>query len=329
MKAVAWTKYGPPDGLRLEDIEKPVPKDNEVLIRIQATTVTMGDCEFRRLQLPILFRFPVRLYVGILRPKRIRILGQEMAGEIEAVGKNVNKFKKGDRLFGTTGFRLGAYAEYVCLPEDGTMAIIPANMTPEEAACVPVGGLYALNFLRAANVGRGQKVLIIGAGGSIGTFGVQLARYFGAEVTGVDRGEKLDMLRSLGAARVIDYTREDFTKSSETYDVIFDVAGRSSFSGCVRSLKPGGYYILANPGLRQTFRGLWTSLVRGKKVITGSGSQTPDDLVYLGKLIEAGKIQSVIDRRYTLEQMAEAHQYVESGLKRGNVVISVGNKPES
>ena len=242
------------------------------------------------------------------------------------MGKDVKLFKKGDQVFATTGLGFGAYAEYICLPEAskmGVLAIKPANMTYEEAAAVPTGGLEALHFLRKANIQSGQKVLIIGAGGSIGTFAVQLARYFGAEVTGVDSAGKLDMLRSIGADHVIDYTQEDFTKSAETYDVIFDVMGKSSFSGSIRSLKQNGRYLIGNPGLTQMVRGRWTSMRSSKKVIIGAAIQKTEDLVFLKELIEAGKIKSVIDRCYPLEQIAEAHRYVETGQKKGNVVISV------
>jgi len=326
MKAIVWTKYGPPDVLQLKEIEKPTPKDNEVLIRIYATTVTAGDCEMRRLKFPFLFRLPMRIYNGLRKPKKITILGQELAGEIESVGKDVKLFKKGDQVFATTGFGFGAYAEYKCLPEEPKMGVLaskPVNMTYEEAAAVPTGGLEALHFLRKGNIQSGQKVLIIGAGGSIGTFAVQLARYFGAEVTGVDSAGKLDMLRSIDADHVIDYTEEDFTKSAETYDVIFDVMGKSSFSGIVRSLKQNGRFLLGNPGLTQMVRGRWTSMRSSKKVIIGAASQKTEDLLFLKELIEAGKIKSVIDRCYPLEQVPEAHSYVDKGQKKGNVVITV------
>jgi NADPH:quinone reductase-like Zn-dependent oxidoreductase len=326
MKAIVWTKYGPPDVLQLKEVEKPAPKDNEVLIRVRATTVTAGDSEMRRLKFPFLFRLSLRIYNGLGKPKKITILGQELAGEIESVGKDVKLFKKGDQVFGTTGFGFGAYAEYKCLPEEPKMGVLakkPVNMTYEEAAAVPIGGLEALHFLRKGNVKSGQKVLIIGAGGSIGTFAVQLSRYFGAEVTGVDSAGKLDMLRSIGADHVIDYTQEDYTKTAETYDVIFDVMGKSSFSGCVRSLKQNGRYLLGNAGLSQMVRGRWTSIRSSKKVIIGAANQKTEDLLFLKELIEAGKIKSVIDRCYPLDQMTEAHRYVDEGHKKGNVVITV------
>jgi 2-desacetyl-2-hydroxyethyl bacteriochlorophyllide A dehydrogenase len=323
MKAMIWMKYGSPDGLQLREVEKPTPKDNEVLIRVHAATVTAGDCEMRSLKFPLFLSLPMRMYVGLRRPTRIKIIGQELAGEIESVGKDVKRFKKGDQVFAATGLGFGAYAEYKCLPEDGVLVIKPANMTYEEAAAVPVGGLEALHFLRKANSLSGQKVLISGAGGSIGTFAVQLAKYFGAEVTGVDSTGKLDMLRSIGTDHVIDYTRDDFTKSGETYDVILDVMGKSSFSRCVRSLKPNGRYLLLNAGLSQTLRGRWTSMTSTKKVVIGAASQKREDLISLRELIEAGKIKAVIDRRYPLEQTAEAHRYVDTGQKKGNVVITV------
>ena len=323
MKAIVWTKYGPPDVLQLKEVEKPTPKDNEVLIRVYATTVTAGDCEARSLKFPLFLSLPMRIYTGVRKPERITILGQELAGEIESVGKDVKLFKKGDQVFGTTGFGFGAYAEYKCLPEEGALAIKPANMTYEEAAAVPLGGLEALHFLRQGNIQSGQKVLINGAGGSIGTFAIQLAKYFGAEVTGVDSMGKLDMLRSIGADEIIDYTQEDFTKSGQTYDIIFDVVGKTLFSGSIRSLKQNGRYLLANPGLSQMVRGKWTSMTSSKKVIFGAADQKTEDLLFLKELIEVGKIKSVIDRRYPLEQTAEAHRYVDKGHKKGNLVITV------
>jgi len=325
MKAIVWTEYGPPDVLQIKEVEKPTPKDNEVLIRIHATTVTSGDCEQRSLKLPIWYALPMRAYVGLKRPTRITILGMELAGVIESVGKDVKRFGKGDQVFGSAGVGFGTYAEYKCLPGEGVLVIKPANMTYEEAAAVPVGGLEALHFLRQGNIQSGQKVLINGAGGTIGTFAVQLAKYFGAEVTGVDSTGKLDMLRSIGADQVIDYTQEDFTKSGETYDVIFDVVGKSSFSRSIRSLKQNGRYLIANPGLSQMVWGRWTSMTSSKKVIFGAAYPKTEDLVFLKELIEAGKIKTVIDRRYPLEQIPDAHRYVETGQKKGHVVITVGH----
>jgi len=334
MKATIWTNYGSPDVLQLREIEKPVPKDDEVLVKIHATTVTAGDCEMRRLQLPLMLSFPVRLYVGLIKPKRITILGQELAGDVEEVGKDVVSFKKGNQVFGTTGFGFGAYAEYICLKENpnemqGTFALKPINMSYEEAAAVPTAGFEALHFLREADIQRGQKVLVFGAGGSIGTFSVQLANYFGAEVTAVDSAEKLEMLRSIGATHVIDYAKQDFTQNGETYDVIIDVVGKKLFSRRLKSLKQNGHYFLANAGLSHIIVRLWTSITSSKKVVLGSSSQSKEDLLSLKKLIEAGKLKSVIDRRFSLEQIPEAHKYVETGEKIGNVVITVAQDNES
>ncbi len=322
MKAIVLPKYGPPDVLQLKEVEKPTPKDNEVLIRVHAATVTTGDCEFRSLKLPLTWKLLIRIGFGVRRPRN-KIPGQELAGEIESVGDAVRFYNKDDQVFAATGLRLSAWAEYCCLPEKGLIAMKPSNMTYEEAAVVPVGGLHALHLLRKADIQSGQRVLIIGAGGTVGTFAVQLAKSFGAEVTCVDTAGKLDMLRSIGADHVIDYTREDFSKSGEKYDVILDVVGKSSFSGCIRSLKERGVYLLGNPGLSQQLRGLWTSIRTSKKVRDGMISYKTGDLVFLKELIEAGKIKSVIDRRYPLEQIAEANRYVESGQKTGNVVITV------
>ena len=327
MKAMVWTAYGPPEVLQLREVEKPTPKDNEVQIRIHATTVTAGDCEQRSLSLPIWYALPMRAYVGLNRPTRITILGMELAGEIESVGRDVRLFKEGDQVFAATGFvGMGTCAEYICMlqePEEGALAIKPANMNYDEAAAVPMGGLEALSFLRQGDIQSGQEVLINGAGGTIGTFAVQLAKYFGAEVTAVDSTGKLDMLRSIGADQVIDYTQEDFTKSGETYDFILDVVGKGSFSGCIRSLKQNGRYLIADPGPSQMVRGRWTSMTSSKKVMFGAAHPKTEDLIFLRELIEAGKMKSVIDRRYTLEQTPEAHRYVETGHKNGHVVVAV------
>lgn len=280
----------------------------------------------RGLDLPILFQLPLRLFVGLTKPKRITILGQELAGKVEAVGKDVTRFRAGDQVFAWTGMRLGAYAEYACLPEKGVLAIKPSNVTYEEAATLAVGGLEAAYFMRRGNIQSGQKVLINGASGSIGTFAIQLAKYFGADVTGVASTGKLDFIRSLGADHVIDYTREDFTRNGETYDVIFDVIGKSSFSRGIRALTQNGRYLTNNGRLSQRHLGRSTSSRSSKRVISSaarSAREMREDLDFLKELVEAGKIKPIIDRRYPLEQMAEAHRYVERGLKKGNIVITV------
>ncbi|MGA7732474.1 MAG: NAD(P)-dependent alcohol dehydrogenase [Chloroflexia bacterium] len=326
MKAIVLTKFGPPDVLQLQEVAKPAPKDNEVLIRICATTVTAGESEIRGLKVPLVFRLPIRIYFGLIRPKPV-ILGQELAGEIEAVGKDVTRFRKGDQVTGWCGFRLGAYAEYACLSGKGVMAIKPSNMTYEEAATLPIGGLDAAYLLRKANIESGQKVLVIGAGGSIGTYAVQIAKHFGAIVTGVDSTRKLDMLRSIGADHVVDRTQEDFTRRGETYDVIFDVVGKNSFSRTVRLLTPNGRYLMANPRLSMQVRGRWISRRSSKKFIpwaSRTASEYTEDFNFLKELIEAGKIRAVIDRSFPLEQTAEAHRYVETVRKKGHVVITVG-----
>jgi len=328
MKAIVWTKYGSPDGLQLKDVEKPVPKDDQILVKIHATSITAGDCEMRRLELPLMLSLPVRIYAGFFRPKRIPILGQELAGEVEEVGVNVKSYKVGDQVFGTTGFGFGAYAEYICLPEkpddaQGMLTLKPTNLTYEEAAAVPTAGFEALHFIRKANIQPGKKVLIVGAGGSIGTFAIQLARHFGAEVTGVDSTEKMDMLRSIGANHVIDYTKEDYTKTGESYDLIIDVVGRRGVFRRLNLLKPGGYYFLAYAGLSHILLSLWTSVMSSKKLKIEASRQTKEDLLFLKELLEAGKLKSIVDRSFPLEQVPEAHRYVESGQKEGNVVINV------
>ncbi len=333
MKAVVWTKYGPPEVLEVRDLAKPTPKENEVLIRIYATTVTAGDSEMRNLKLPFFISLPMRIWIGFIKPKENTIPGTELAGEIEAVGKDVKRFKEGDQVFGSVGMGFGANAEYICLPEEpgemeGGVARKPANMSYEEAACVPFGGRDALHFLRLGNIQKGQKILINGAGGSIGTFAIQLAKYFGAEVTAVDSTGKLDMLRSIGADHVIDYTQEDFTENGQVYDVIFDVIGKISFSRTQKSITENGTYLLANPQ-RQIISGTWTRMTSGRKVVMQTASGTIADLIYLRELIEEGQLKAVIDRTYPLEEIVEAHRYVETGGKLGNVVITVGNYEKS
>ena len=332
MKAIVYTKYGPPDVLELKEVEKPAPRDDEVLIRVHATSVNFGDLLARnfkeispgKFSMPLLFWFFAKMYFGYTKPK-ITILGSEFAGEIEAAGKDVNLFKKGDQVFGYLGQNMGAYAEFICMPENGCVAIKPANMTYEEAAIVPYGAIMALNLLRKMNIQSGQKVLVNGASGGIGSAAVQIAKYFGAEVTGVCSTPRLELVKSLGADKVIDYTKEDFTQSGETYDLIFDILGKSSFSGCKSSLKQNGRYLLASFKMKQLFQMLWTSMIGSKRVICALAIDKQEDLIFIKELIEAGKIKSIIDRRYPLEQTAEAHRYVEGGHKKGNVVITLGH----
>jgi NADPH:quinone reductase-like Zn-dependent oxidoreductase len=331
MKAIVYTQYGPPNVLQLKEVEKPTPKDNEILIRVYATSVNIGDIwarnfkeiSPRKFTMPLAFWLPARMYFGFTKP-RINILGNEFAGEVEAVGKDVKRFRKGDQVFGYRGQSMGANAEYLCMREDGLVAIKPANMTYEEAASVPYGALTALNLLRKVNIQPGQKVLINGASGGIGSAAVQLAKYFGAEVTGVCGTPRLEFVKALGADKVIDYTKEDFTKNGETYDLIFDILGKSSFSRCKNSLKQNGRYLLASFKMAQLFQMLWTSMIGDKKVICALSSENPKDLIFIKELVEAGKIKSIIDRCYPLEQIAEAHRYIEKGNKKGNVVLTVG-----
>lgn len=321
MKAIIYTKYGPPDVLQLVEVEKPTPKDNEVRIRVCATSVTAADTMMRRGD-----TFLSRIVLGLGKPrKRFEILGTELAGIIESVGKDVIRFKKGDQVYGFRGFGTGVYAEYKCMLEKGSLAIKPANTTYEEAAALVDGPTTALFFLRdKANIQRGDKVLVIGASGSIGTSAVQLAKYFKAEVTGVCSTANLELVKSLGADRVIDYTKEDFTKNGETYDLIFDTAGKSSFSRCKDSLNENGRYLLTTGNMLANYvQALWTSMVGSKRFIVGMSIEKTKSLIFLKELVEAGIIKPVIDRRYLLEQIAEAHRYVEKGHKKGNVVITV------
>jgi NADPH:quinone reductase-like Zn-dependent oxidoreductase len=321
MKAIVCTKYGPPEVLQLKEVEKPTPKNNEVLIKVNATTVTSGDVWIRSFTWPLWFRLPGRIMYGLRRPRK-NIPGNELSGEVESVGKDVTRFRKGDQVFGIswgTSFQ-GTTAEYKCLAEDEMVVLKPTNMTYEEAAALPVGGLTALHFLRKGDIQSGQKVLIFGASGSVGTFAVQLAKYFGAEVTGICSTTNIEMVKLLGADKVIDYTKEDFTKNGLTYDIIFDAVRKTSFSCCKSSLKQRGAFLTLDWPLLQA---LWNSILGGKSIIVGIASQNPKDLIFLKELYEKGEIKPVIDRCYQLEQTAEAHRYVENGHKKGNVVITV------
>ncbi|KPK02834.1 MAG: hypothetical protein AMJ56_20495 [Anaerolineae bacterium SG8_19] len=326
MKAIVYEKYGPPDVLQLKEVEKPTPKENEVQIRVFAAGVTTSDVNMRGFVfVPPGFTLPTRLSLGLRKPKKT-ILGTDMAGEIEAVGKDVTLFKKGDQVFGIDAIGFGAYAEYKCMPESGGMATKPENLTYEEAAAVPNGALTALTYVRdRGNIQSGQELLINGASGMIGTYAVQLAKYFGAEVTGVCSTRNIELVKSLGADKVIDYTKEDFTQSGETYDAILDAVGNLSFSRCKRSLKYHGLYLPTAPGIREVAQMMLTSFVGGKKVSLASGSESKEDLVFIKKLIEAGRVKPVIDKRYPLEQAAEAHRYVDSGRKKGNIIITVAH----
>lgn len=326
MKAVIWTQYGPPEVLQVQEIPTPTPKEHEVRIRVHAATVTAGDWEARSLKFPFWLNIMMRGFVGVLKPTRVKILGQELAGVVDAVGKDVTRFKVGDAVFGSTGFSFGAYAEYNCLPadsEDSALAIKPDNISFAEAAALPTGALEALHFLRLGKIQPGEKLLVIGGGGSIGTAGVQLAKHYGAEVTALDHGSKLDFLRDLGADHVVDYTKEDFAQRGETYDLIFDVVGKNTFQRSMRVLNPGGRYLLANPRISSLIQGLW--LARdGKKVIAKTAERHNADLVHLAELIADGTLKVIMDEhRFTLDQMAEAHRYAESGLKKGNIIIDV------
>ncbi len=331
MKAIVYTQYGPPEVLHLAEVAKPAPKENEVLIRVHAATVGYGDLAARnfkgisprKFNMLLLFWLMSKLYFGVNKPK-IAILGSEFAGEVEAAGQEVKSFKPGDPVFGFLGQSMGAYAEYICVPENGTLAIQPANMTCEEAAVAPYGAIMALNLLNRVGLRPGQKILINGASGGIGAAAVQLARHhFGAEVTGVCGTPRLEFVKSLGANRVIDYTKEDFTQNGETYDLVFDILGKSSFARCKGSLKPGGRYLLASFKMKQLAQMLWTSLAGGKRVVCAIAPGSREDLLSVKELIEAGKFKSIIDRRFLLEQAAEAHRYVEEGRARGKVVITV------
>ena len=331
MKAIIYTEYGEPDVLSIKEVEKPFPKGNEVLIRIRAVSVNYGDLIARNFKnispkefnMPLLFWILARFGFGLKKPK-IKILGNTFSGEIETIGKDVRQFREGDEVFGYLGEKMGGYAEYLCMPENGIIAVKPSNMTYEEASAVPYGTIMALNLLKRANIQKGQKVLIIGASGGIGSAAVQLAKHhFGAEVTGVCSTTSMEFVQTLGADKVIDYKKEDFTKSTETYTLIFDILGKGSFSSYKPLLKYNGICLFASFKTKKLFQMLWTSIDVGKKVVCALAIPKPEDFIFIKRLVEEGKIRSVIDKCFPLEQTAEAHKYMEAGNKRGNVVIKV------
>lgn len=331
MKAMVYTEYGEPDVLHLEEVGKPCPKGNEVLIRVRAVSINYGDIIARNFKnisssefnMPSLFWILARFSFGFNKPKR-KILGNTFAGEIEITGNDVKQFKKGQRVFGYTGEKMGTYAEYLCLPESGILAVSPSNMTFEEASTVPYGAIMALNLLRKANIQKGQRVLVVGASGGIGSAAVQLAKhYFGAEVTGVCGTQGMEFVKSLGADNVIDYKKEDFTKNGETYDLIFDILGKGSFSPYKKSLKQNGIYLLASFKTRKLLQMLWTSIRRERRVLCAFAVPKPEDLIFIKELVEDGKIKAVVDQCFPLEKTAEAHRYIEGENKKGNVVITV------
>jgi NADPH:quinone reductase-like Zn-dependent oxidoreductase len=327
MKAIVHTKYGPPDELQLLEVEKPVPGNNEVLIKIHATTVTTTDCNARNLTfVPKSFMLFARIMFGFKKPK-INILGIDLAGEIEAIGKDVKRFKVGDHVFGSPGTKFGGHAEYCCVSENGALAIKPADMSWEEAAAISLAGNTALFFIRdLAKIQTGQKILIHGASGAIGTYAVQLAKYYGAEVTGVCSGANTEMVKSLGADEVIDYTKEDFTKTEAKYDFVFDVVGKTTFEQCKSILKPKGIYLENMMEVKDFLKVLWTSIKGGKKIKGGVSTERVENLNFFIELSASGKFKPVIDRIYPLEKTAEAFQYVEQGHKKGNVIISLTNQ---
>jgi NADPH:quinone reductase-like Zn-dependent oxidoreductase len=322
MKAAVYHEYGSPEVIRIEDIEKPTPRDHQVLVRVRASTVGTWDCEARSFSFPLWFWLPLRIAMGIRTP-RWPVLGQELAGEVEAVGKDVTRFKPGDRVFASVGLGFGAHAEYACLSSRRAVTHKPQNMSYAEAASIPTGGDNALHFLRLAEVQPGERVLVNGAGGNIGVMAVQIAKHYGAEVTAVDSAEKLDALRDIGADYVIDYAVEDFTRAGKTYDVIFDLVQKSSYSGAIAALNPKGRYIVANPLFASLLRARWTNRTSDKKVLTQFAGSKPEDLVTLKELAEAGEIRAAIDRKFPLEKAAEAHAYVDSGRRKGTVVLTM------
>ena len=322
MKAIVYERYGPPEVLELMEVAKPTPKHNEVLIKTHATTVTSADWRVRSLEVPLGFRLIVRLVFGISKPKQ-PILGSELAGVIESIGKDVAKFKVGDQVFAFSDAGMGCHAEYKCMPQEGAVVLKPPSLSYDEAAALSFGGTTALDFLRRGKLHSGEKVLVNGASGGVGTAAVQLAKYFGADVTGVCSTANMELVRSLGARHVIDYTKEDFTQNGETYDVIMDTVGTAPFSRSKDSLKAGGRLLMVLAGLPDMLRIPWVSVTSSKKVIAGPVAVRAEDLRFLAGLAEAGEFRPVIDRRYPFEQIAQAHSYVDTGRKKGNVIITL------
>jgi NADPH:quinone reductase-like Zn-dependent oxidoreductase len=324
MKAIMFHRYGSPDVLTIEEVEVPQPNPKEVIIKVNASSVIAGDCEMRRFDLPPWIWLPIRVYMGLFKP-RIKILGQEFAGEVWDTGSSVEKYKAGDRVFGPTTMKFGAHAEFICMSEKDVIGFIPDVIDDLEAATLPVGGLNALHFIRKGNIQKCESVLINGAGGCIGTYAVQLAKLRGAMVTAVDAIDKLDLLKTLGADHVLDYKRDDFTKNGATYDVIIDVIGRTGYRNRLKSLSKYGRYVIGNPRLSGMMLGLWYKLTKSQKVINAMAPYRLEDLEYLMELMEKGSIKAVIDKTFSLDELKQAHEYVESGVKIGHIAVNISN----
>ena len=324
MKAAIFTRYGAPEGIAIGEVSVPEPKPNEVRVRVRAATVTAGDTEIRRMAIPAWLRLPFRAYAGLFRPKRIPILGMELAGEVDAVGTDVTRFAAGDAVVAATGFGFGAYAEYACLREDGVIVRKPEGLSFGQAAALPVGAMEALALVTRAGVATGERVMVYGGSGSIGSYAIQLAKRAGAEVSTVCGPGTFDLMHSLGASGVIDYTTGDFERDESTWDVIIDAVGKSPFGACVRKLAPGGRYVLANPRLGQLIRGVVIGWRGRGRVLAGSAEERAGDLEHLCRLASRGELRVIVDRTYVLDEIVDAHRYVDTGTKIGNVVIAVG-----
>jgi NADPH:quinone reductase-like Zn-dependent oxidoreductase len=328
MKAVIWTRYGSPEVLKIKEIDTPEVKPGQILVKVRAASVSAGDCEMRELQVAPWLRLALRGFFGFFRPSRIQILGQELAGEVIQIGVDVKNWQVGDRVFGTTGLKMGAYAQYILLPDlpgemDGAFASIPSSLSFQQAAGLPLGGMEALHFLRLADLQDNDQVLVIGGGGSIGTYGIQLAKIYGAQVTGIDRSDKLDLMSSLGADSVVDYTQDDYEIDKEAFDAILDVVGKDPVSRYLPNLKPGGHYLIVNPRLTDFLNRNRVFQKTGKKLIIGASKPNTKDLTHLAQLVEGGQLRPVLDRQFTMEEAVQAHHYAESGAKRGNIVLNI------